>query len=146
MKKYLLFLFLFSIVVNMSGWDKPWKNGKLVVSENHRFLMFENGTPFFWQGETAWLMPERLNRDEAAYYLQTCRDAGYNMVQVQVMNGVPSFNIYGQMSLIDGFNFDAINQKGVYGYWDHLDYMIDQAAENGIYVGMVCIWGGLVKS
>lgn len=74
MKKYLLFLFLFSIVVNMSGWDKPWKNGKLVVS-NHRFLMFENGTPFFWQGETAWLMPERLNRDEAAYYLQTCGDA-----------------------------------------------------------------------
>jgi len=44
--------------------QKPWDNGRLKVSENQRFLQFENGKPFFWLGETAWLMPERLNRDE----------------------------------------------------------------------------------
>lgn len=30
----------------------PWENGKLKVS-NGRFLQHENGTPFFWQGDTA---------------------------------------------------------------------------------------------
>ncbi len=133
-------------MLNVSGADKPWRNGKLKVSENHRFLQFDNGRPFFWQGETAWLLPERLDRAEASYYLQRCREAGYNMVQIQVMDGVPSYNIYGQMSLVDGFNFDGINKKGVYGYWDHLDYIIDKAAENGIYVGMVCIWGSMIKA
>ena len=121
--------------------DKPWGNGRLRVSDNQRFLQFENGKPFFWQGETAWLMPERLNRDEVSFYLQTCREAEYNMVQVQVLNDVPSFNIYGQQGWPDDRKV-----SGDYGYWEHLDYIIDEAARNGIYVGMVCIWGGLVKA
>ena len=89
-----------------------WKNGKLVVSEEGRYLKHENGVPFFWLGETGWLMPQRLNRDEVSYYLNKCKDAGYNMVQVQVLNGVPSMNIYGQYSMTDGFNFKDINAKG----------------------------------
>lgn len=79
----------------------PWKNGKLVVSEEGRYLKHENGVPFFWLGETGWLMPQRLNRDEVSYYLNKCKDAGYNMVQVQVLNGVPSMNIYGQYSMTE---------------------------------------------
>ncbi len=38
----------------MMAVEKPWKNGKLKISENSRFLQFENGTPFFWQDETRW--------------------------------------------------------------------------------------------
>ena len=123
----------------------PWKNGKLVVSEEGRYLKHENGVPFFWLGETGWLMPQRLNRDEVSYYLNKCKDAGYNMVQVQVLNGVPSMNIYGQYSMTDGFNFKDINRKGIYGYWDHMDYIIKSAASRGIYIGMVCIWGTPVE-
>ena len=82
---------------------KPWDNGRLRVSDNQRYLQFENGKPFFWQGETAWLMPERLNRDEVNFYLKTCREAGYNMVQVQVINDVPAYNIYGVPSHMCNF-------------------------------------------
>ena len=122
---------------------KPWDNGRLKVSENQRFLQFENGEPFFWLGETAWLMPERLNRDEVRYYLQTCQEAGYNMVQVQVVNGVPTYNVYGQKSLsIADDGHWQMNE----GYWEHMDYIISQAEQCGIYVGIVCIWGGLVKA
>ena len=28
------------------------------------------------RGDTGWLLPEKLNRDEAAYYLEHCRQAG----------------------------------------------------------------------
>ncbi len=125
--------------------NKPWDNGKLKVSDNQRYLQFENGQPFFWLGETGWLLPERLDRAEAEWYLQSCAKAGYNVVQVQTIDGVPAYNIYGQMSNVDGWNFKDINQKGVYGYWDHMDYIVDMAAQHGIYIGMVCIWGGLVK-
>lgn len=123
----------------------PWENGRLEVSGEHRYL--KNGDhPFFWLGETGWLLPERLDRDEAAYYLSRCREAGYNVVQVQTMNGVPSMNVYGQYSLIDGFNFKEIDRKGVYGYWDHMDYIIRTAERNGIYIAMVCIWGTPVQA
>ena len=123
----------------------PWDNGKLVVSEEGRYLKHENGAPFFWLGETGWLLPERLNRDEAEYYLEQCKRRGYNVIQVQTLNNVPSMNIYGQYSMIDGYDFKNINQKGVYGYWDHMDYIIRTAAKKGQYIGMVCIWGSPVN-
>ena len=124
---------------------QPWDNGRLRVSDNGRFLQFANGRPFFWLGDTGWLLPERLDRDEADYYLKRCAEAGYNVVQVQTINAVPAINAYGQMSMTDGWDFSDIDRRGVYGYWDHMDYIVDCAAEHGIYIGMVCIWGGLVK-
>ncbi|MCD8166819.1 MAG: glycoside hydrolase family 140 protein [Bacteroides sp.] len=123
----------------------PWQHGTLQVSPEGRYLRHEDGTLFFWLGETGWLLPQRTDRDEAAYYLEQCRQAGYNVVQIQTLNNVPSINRYGEYSHVDGFNFKNIDRKGVYGYWDHMDYIIETAASKGIYVGMVCIWGGLVK-
>lgn len=123
----------------------PWDNGRLIVSDEGRYLKHENGVPFFWLGETGWLLPERLDRDEAEYYLEQCKQRGYNVVQIQTMNNVPSMNAYGQCSLIDGFNFKEINRKGVYGYWDHMDYIMKTAERKGIYIGMVCIWGSPVS-
>ncbi|MFA5045110.1 MAG: glycoside hydrolase family 140 protein [Paludibacter sp.] len=139
-------IFLFIFFSQLSAAKLPWENGKLKVSENHHYLQFENGTPFFWLGDTGWLLPERLDRDEADFYLTECSKRGYNVVQVQTINDVPSLNIYGQSSMPDGFDFSNINKKGVYGYWDHMDYIIKTAEKNGIYIGMVCIWGGLVKA
>ena len=143
MKRALLIIAAVLLAAVSVNAQKPWDNGKLKASENQRFLQFENGKPFFWQGETAWLMPERLNRDEAAYYLKTCHEAGYNMAQIQVINGVPAYNVYGTPS---HDKQGKLLTSGAYSYWDHMDYIIDVAAQNDIYIGMVCIWGGLVKA
>ena len=145
MRKYILTILAMLSLTTLHAQNKPWDNGELQVSANNRYLQFKNGKPFFWLGETGWLLPERLDRVEAQYYLMQCRRAGYNMVQIQVLNGVPSYNIYGQSSNPDGWNMDAADPKGVYSYWDHLDYIVDLAQQNGIYIGMVPIWGGLVK-
>lgn len=123
-----------------------WENGRLRVSDNQRYLQFENGQPFFWLGDTGWLLPEKLSRSKAGYYLSKCRRAGYNVVQVQVLNGVPSVNSYGQLSNPFGWDMSRADPSGVYSYWDHLDYIIDTAARNGIFIGMVTIWGAQVKN
>ncbi|MDE6204733.1 MAG: glycoside hydrolase family 140 protein, partial [Duncaniella sp.] len=134
------------LICGAKGIEKPWKHGCLKVSDAGPYLSHADGTPFFWLGDTGWLLPQRLDRDEAAYYLKRCGEAGYNVVQIQVINGIPAFNVYGQMSMPEGFDFTNINKPGVYGYWDHMDYIIDMAERNGIYIGMVCIWGGMVKA
>ena len=122
-----------------TGAKRPWDHGRLTVSANSRFLCHADSTPFFWLGDTGWLLPQRLDRDEAAYYLKRAAEAGFNVVQIQVINGIPAFNTYGQMSMPDGFDFSRIDRPGVYGYWDHLDYIVDLAARNNIYIGMVAI-------
>jgi len=149
MKKLILSTFLL-LSIFASSQNKtpkhPWDNGKLKVTENGRYLQHENGAPFFWLGDTGWLLPERLNRDEADFYLSECSKRGYNVVQIQTIDKVPSINAYGQSSMPDGFNFKDINKKGVYGYWDHMDFIIKSAEKRGIYIGMDCIWGGMVGS
>ena len=97
MKKLIMILSLALLTVSAQA-GKPWDNGKLKVSDNQRYLQFENGQPFFWLGETGWLLPERLDRAEAEWYLQSCAKAGYNVVQVQTIDGVPAYNIYGAPS------------------------------------------------
>ncbi|MDR0864670.1 MAG: DUF4038 domain-containing protein, partial [Candidatus Symbiothrix sp.] len=81
-------LFLLTTLVYAQDEEKkvalPWDNGKLQVSENHRFLQHENGNPFFWLGETAWLLPSRLNQDEAGYFIGETAKNGYNVIQISV--------------------------------------------------------------
>ena len=36
----------------------------LRVSDNQRFLQYTDGTPFFWLGDTGWLLPQSLDRSE----------------------------------------------------------------------------------
>ncbi len=124
----------------------PWENGKIKVSENHRFLVHENGVPFFWLGDTGWLAASRLTRDNMNFYFSACAENGFNVVQVSVLHEIPFYNVYGKPALPNGFDFSKINIPGEYGYWDHIDYMVDAAAKKGIYIGIVCTWGANVKS
>lgn len=126
----------------------------LKVSDNNRYLVYTDGTPFFWLGDTGWLLPENLDRFEAEGYLDKAAAMGYNVVQVQTINDVPAVNIYGQLSNnpADPWNFScfAAPKKGgpakiQQNYWDHMDYIIKVAERKGIYIAMTCIWGGLVK-
>lgn len=146
MRKMLLVALLAMIATGMEAAKvyKPWDNGRLKVSDNCRYLVHENGTPFFWLGNTAWLISERLNRDEVEFYLNKEREAGYNVEQIQVLNGVPTFDIYGHQANEDSFDFDKFTHAGEYGYWEHLDYIVGMAETNGIYIAMDCIWGSQI--
>jgi hypothetical protein len=123
----------------------PWENGPLQISKDGRYLKHSNGTPFFWLGDTGWLLPQRLDKKEAVIYLDNCRDNGYTIVQVQVLNECPSVNIYGNYSMKNNFDFSKVDSDGENGYWQHLDFIVRKAKERGIYIAMVCIWGELVK-
>ncbi len=124
----------------------PWDNGKLKVSDNHRFLVFENGTPFFWLGNTSWLLSERLNRDDVEFFLTAEAKNGYNVEQLQILCGTPTFNIYGKAGNTSDFAFTNETQEGEYGYWEHLDYIVEFAATQGIFIAMDVIWGSQLNN
>ncbi len=131
----------------------PWDNGRLVVSENSRFLQHENGRPFFWQADTAWLLFQRLNRSEVETYLENRRQKGFNIIQVMTLHGLPEVNFYGDTALVNRNpaqpNTTPGNNPQVeseYDYWDHVDFVIDKAAEKGIYLAMVPVWGSIVRA
>lgn len=121
----------------------------LSVSANHRYLE-AGGKPFFWMGDTAWLLLSRLNREETENYLATRKRQGFNVVQVMVLHTSKMTNRYDAPALVDGDPGQPRTtpgkdpaKAGEYDYWDHLDWVVERAASHGIYVAMVPAWGDL---
>lgn len=125
----------------------------LKVSSNKRFFQTSDGQPFFWLGDTGWLLLIKCNREEAVHYLQTRQEQGFNVVQVMVLHNTTSKNVYGDYALRDGDAAKPIvtpgnvfNDTTAYDFWDHVDFIVDEAAKRGIYMALVPVWGGNVKS
>ncbi|MDQ3846146.1 MAG: glycoside hydrolase family 140 protein [Bacteroidota bacterium] len=129
------------------------KFSKLTVSANGHFLVTEDGQPFFWLGDTGWLLFGKLTREEAEKYLENRRQKGFNVIQVMVLHGLGVVNAYGDSALVNknvatpkttpGNSFADATQ---YDFWDHVDYIIDLAAQKGLYMGLVPVWGSNVKA
>ena len=78
-KKNIFIVFVaFTVCLNA---QTPWSNGNVKVSENGRYLQYSNGKPFFWQGDTSWLMLTRLNREEVKQYFENRKAKGFNVIQ-----------------------------------------------------------------
>ncbi|WP_029285767.1 glycoside hydrolase family 140 protein [Pedobacter sp. R20-19] len=133
--------------------EKPHFGDKsLLISENGRYLTTGNGEPFFWLGDTGWLLFSKLNREEANTYLEDRKQKGFNVIQVMVLHEVPSVNIYGDSLIINKDVSKPAITKGndfkdskAYDFWDHVDYIIDLAEKKGIYMALVPVWGTNVK-
>ncbi len=117
----------------------------LGVSANNRFLVHQDGTPFFWLGDTAWELFHRLDREEANRYLEDRAGKGYTVIQAVALaerDGHIDPNPYGHLPLID---LDparpAVRNGPENDYWDHVDYVVDKANELGLYIGFLPTWG-----
>jgi hypothetical protein len=81
-----------------------FEHGPLQVSENKRFLVHKDGTPFFWLGDTAWELFHRLNREEANRYLENRAKKGFTVIQAVALSEVDGHsapNPYGHLPLVD---------------------------------------------
>lgn len=145
-----LFIFLLMSTVLLA---QPIQNKRLKISSNQRFFTDGKGNPFFWLGDTGWLLFSKLNREEAEQYLEDRRKKGFTVVQVMVLHTVAAVNAYGDSALANknvahpvstpGNNF---LDKTQYDYWDHIDYIVDLAAKKNIYMALVPVWGSNVKA
>jgi hypothetical protein len=77
--KKLIFItvFFFLFAHQASSQERPWSgpssdfsHGKLKVSENKRFLVYEDESPFFYLGDTGWELFHRLNKADIEKYLE----------------------------------------------------------------------------
>ncbi len=134
-----------------SSGDKKSEMQALKVSDNHRFLVTADGKPFMWLGDTGWLM-HKLNREQTEQYLENRRQLGFNVIQTSVLHELDVKDAYGHQAVADRDASRPVVTEGSnpadsveYDYWDHLDYAVDLAADKGIYIAIVPVWGTNVK-
>jgi hypothetical protein len=116
--------------------------GVLRVSEDGRFLQYENGDPFFYLGETAWELFHRLSYQEAETFLENRRQKGFTVIQAVLLaelDGLRTPSVNGEVPLVD-LDPDRPNET----YFQFVDSVVQLAATKGLFMGLLPTWGDKV--
>lgn len=101
--------------------------------------MTSEGLPFFWLADTAWELFHRLDEKQAAFYLKTRKEQGFNVVQGVVLaelDGIHTPNANGDRPFLDLENWEY-NEA----YFNHVDRVLDLALEQDIHIALLPTWG-----
>lgn len=117
---------------------------RLQVSSNGRYLITQEGEPFFWLADTAWELFHRCNEQQADLYLKKRAEQGFNVIQAVALaelDGLNDPNPYGETPLL---NNDPTTPNEA--YFDHVDYIIKKADSLGLYIALLPTWGDKVNT
>jgi effector-binding domain-containing protein len=129
--------------------EHPWDCGKLVVDKH--MLKHEDGTGFFWMGDTAWSMSYKLNREEVKTYLDNRTKYGFNVIQMIAISGKwhkenrdgeRPFNAWQGDPKNAEIKYNEPNEK----YWEYIDFIIDEAEKRGIYIALLPTWNDVLHT
>lgn len=101
--------------------------------------LYEGGRPFYWLGDTAWLMFYNLDKEEIARYLKNRSLLGYNVVQAVLMYSSDKSRDINEM---------PHKKTDVYSdeYFEKVSFAIEYAAALGIYFAVLPFWGSIIKN
>ena len=106
----------------------------LQVSTNRRFLIHDEGAPFFYLADTAWELFHRLTRSEAEFYLQARAAQGFTVIMASVLaeHGFDQPGPGGHLPLHDN---DPARPNAL--YFEHVDWVVRRANGLGLSVAML---------
>ncbi|WP_179875591.1 glycoside hydrolase family 140 protein [Sinorhizobium sp. BJ1] len=129
---------------------------ELKVSDNKRYLVFTDGTPFFYLSDTNWEFFRRATREDAERLLEKRRKQRFTVISGPVTGildaiyykdplGAP--NPYGDLPFIDKDVTRPATTPGSdpndatqYDYWDHVDHLVSLAESKGLFVALLPAW------
>ena len=97
--------------------------------------------PFFWLGDTAWLLFSRLSAEEARTYIDNRAAKGFNVIQATLIHSGAYATLDGKRALLD----DDFARPASEGYWEHVLSLVRYAQSKSMFMALLPAWGGFVK-
>lgn len=117
---------------------------RLVASSNRRYLLDSEKVPMLMQGDAAWSLIVSLDKAETGLYLRNRRQKGFNAILVNLIEHKfcksPPRNAEGEAPFTTPGDFSTPNER----YFAYADWVLHEAAKNGIYVLLAPIYLGYV--
>jgi hypothetical protein len=114
------------------------KDLRLKVSPNGRYFVDQHGKPFFYLGDTCWLLFQRLNRQEVDEYLKDRAGKGFTVIQAYVLRGLGKKHPDGNTSLVHAPPLlDRDPTRPNEEFFKNVDYVVNRANELGLVLGLV---------
>lgn len=114
----------------------------LKVSENHRYLVDQNGKPFFVMGDTPWFI-QKQKIEDVRMIMDDRVAKGFNTLFLELLDDshIPSIDAHGNAA----FDPPTDITKPVKAYWDYAEQVMDEAEKRGLFVIHNSIWFGAGK-
>jgi hypothetical protein len=124
------------------------------ASPNGRYLLTADNKFFYYYADTSWHAPARMNQADIVTLLNDRKTKGFNTIQMSLLmfpNLGPVTNVYGDNPFVSTYDLSQPKEVGArtsdpnspdYDYWDHIDYIINQAASRGMQINFVASWYG----
>jgi hypothetical protein len=110
----------------------------LKVSPNGRYFVDQHGKPFFYLGDTCWLLFQRLDRAEVDEYLKDRAAKGFTVIQAYVLRGLGKKHPDGNSSLLGAAPLvDRDPTRPNEEFFKNVDYVVNRANELGLVLGLV---------
>lgn len=108
----------------------------LKVSTNGRYLMDQNGKPFFYAADTGWSMIEFLSVADAKKYIDIRKSQGFSVIQTNVV-----WDMYRSDGRPRGNPFinDDVTQPNE-SYWAGVDEIMKYAESQGMVLSCGLLW------
>ncbi|HEY4329984.1 MAG TPA: glycoside hydrolase family 140 protein [Phycisphaerae bacterium] len=107
------------------------------VSDNGRFFVKEDATPFFWLGDTAWSIFNHPTPADVDFYMDDRKAKGFTVIQgcIALWDYRTRRNPDGQIPFING-DPAQINDA----FFKNVDNILDKAASHGLYMAVLPFW------
>ncbi|MCX8128595.1 MAG: DUF4038 domain-containing protein [Clostridia bacterium] len=116
-----------------------YKHGFIRASNNRRLFSYNDGTPFFWLGDTHWGMTESL--DKTNYPRATIPSQFKHIVNDRIKKGFTVYQAYPS-SLDNKYWCNKYDRLNPQGFRNHLDKQIQHLADNGMVIALGMGWFG----
>jgi len=130
-------------VAPYKGKNPLYRHGRLRVAASRRTLEHEDGTPFFWLGDTWWMsLCKRFTWPRDFHALDADRvSKGFNVIQIiaGLYPDMPAFDKRGANEA--GFPWDKNYTRINPAYFDKADVRIAYLVQSGLLPCIVACWG-----
>ncbi len=120
------------------------RHGYVRLEEGKRYLVYGDGTPFFYIGDTHWQMPDYERLHECNYPGCSCGNQFKHLVDDRVKKGFNVYQTYFDSAMSDGGGNKTVNRWWTDNYTkinpqafnDTMDIMMEYLASCGITVAL----------
>ncbi len=111
---------------------------KVLQNSNYLWEQKDGKTkPFFWLGDTAWLLLQKLSLGEIEKYFKNRAERRFNVIQAVLAHD----ENFGR----PGAEIDFDRPERAESYWKKAEAVTELAESFGLYTAWLPVWGSMVK-
>ncbi len=126
-----------------AGTNKLYRHGPVRIADDNRHFAHEDGTPFFWLGDTWWkCLAKRLTWEGFQELAANRKEKGFSVIQI-VCGPYPDEDAFEAMWANEGgWPYDTRDYKELNpAYWDYADRRLAHLIDVELVPAIVGAWG-----